>query len=182
MRAVFVVILACCVGGCMTAGGGPSTTTVTAAPSAGDWKIDRKLDPVTGVGIGAWVASSRVTSRTRVFPRPAFVQLLCFKNEPLVRLKFDERIGSNRSASLAYRIDENPGREPAVRFLSDYKTVVIEDRKDVAAFAKDVATASEFRVSITSLTVGKTSATFPVRGAPAAIEAAFAECPIGKGP
>lgn len=159
----------------MTTGGASTTTT-----PAGDWKVDRKPDRVAGAGVSAWVASTRTISRTRVFPLPAFVHLLCFKDEPVVRLKFAERVGSNRSATLAYRVDDKPGREPEVRFLSDYKTIMIEDRNEVAALAKDLAGANELAVSIHSLTVGKTTAGFPVRGAPAAIDAAFAECPLGK--
>lgn len=177
MRAVLVVIVAGAVGGCMTASGGPNAGAT--APPTGAWKVNRRADPVTGSAVDAWVASTRVSSRTKLFPDPAGVQFLCYKSEPMVRLRFAEKVGANRSTSFAYRVDDASARAPSVRILQDHRTIVIEDRQDVATFVKDVSAAAALHVSVESLTVvGKTTATFPVGGAPAAIEAAFADCPL----
>ena len=151
----------------------------TAAASPTSWTIDRKPDPITGAGANAWVMATRVTVPPGKFTAPpAALQLLCFKNEPVVRLRFAQKVGSNRSASLAYRFDEKPGHEANGRVLPDFKTVVIEDRSDVAKCVKELASANEVIVSVNSLIVGKTNPAFPVRGAPAAIAEAFAQCPL----
>ena len=173
MGAVRMMMLACAVGAC--AGAVPISA---AAQSTEAWKIDRKPDPITGAGANAWVLATRVTPRPGHLPRPAALQLLCFKNEPVVRLKFGVQVGANRSASLAYRFDEKPGREPKVRFLADRSTIVIEDKAEVAKFVADMAGSDALVVSVDSLIFGKTNAAFPVRGASTAIAAAFAQCPL----
>ena len=105
------------------------------------------------------------------------LQLMCFKDQPAVRLSFEFKIGSTRNAQLGYRFDEKPGHEIDARFLNDFKTVVIEDKAEVARFVSELATSSQLYVRIRSLNPGRSSAEFQVAGAPAAIEAGFAGCP-----
>lgn len=142
------------------------------------WKIDRKPDPISGGGANSWVLATRVTPRPgHVLPRPAGLQLLCFKNEPVVRFKFMVQVGANRNSTLRYRFDEKPGREPKVRFLPDRSTIVIEDKGEVAKFITELTASDALVISIDSLVFGKTNAAFPVRGAAPAVEAAYSQCP-----
>src|SRR3954447_2304249 len=105
-------------------GAGVAAWPIAAAAQASEtaWKIDRKPDPITGAGANAWVLATRVTPRPGHLPRPAGLQLLCYKNEPIVRLQFKVLVGASRSASFRYRFDEKPGREPKVRFQADRST------------------------------------------------------------
>jgi hypothetical protein len=43
------------------------------------------------------------------FPKNALLQLVCFKNEPIVRFALEVKIGSTRNSELGYRFDEKPG-------------------------------------------------------------------------
>jgi hypothetical protein len=151
-----------------------------AAQTPGAWKIDRKPDPITGGGANAWVLATRVTPLPgHAVPRPAGLQLVCFKDAPVVRVKFMQQVGANRSATFRYRFDEKAGHEPAVRFQADRSTIVLEDKAEVAKFAADLAGADTLVVSVDSLVFGKTNAAFPVRGAAPAITAAYEQCPLG---
>ena len=156
-----------------------SPTPASAQTAASAWKFDRKSDPISG-GVSAFVIASRVTARAGRLPRPAALELLCFKSEPVIRLRYSQQVGSNRSASLRYRFDGKSGREPSVRFLPDRKSVVIEDRADVSKFVGELGAATELIVSINSLSGGTTNAAFPVGGASAAVTAAFAQCPLTR--
>lgn len=175
LRGALSVLTGICI---VTASESDSFAQLAGTAPATSWKIDRKPDPISGAGANAWVLATRVTARPGKLPRPAGLQILCFKKEPVIRLQFGERVGSNRSATLAYRFDEKPGRDANARFLTDYKTVVIEEKADVVKFAGELATADTLIVSFDSLVIGKTNAAFPVRGALAAMEAAFAQCPL----
>jgi hypothetical protein len=171
-------ILACAAAACGALGlGFGATLPAMAQTAASVWKFDRKSDPITG-GVSAWVLASRVTALTGHLPRPAALELLCFKNQPVIRIKYSQQIGSKRSASPRYRFDDKPGREPSVRFLPDRKSVVIEDKADVAKFIGELGGATELIVSINSLSGGATNAAFPVGGAPPPIAIAFAQCPL----
>ena len=99
--------------------------------------------------------------------------------QPVVRVHFPFKVGSNRSAALAYRFDDKPARESKARFLQDFSTVVLEERDEVTEFIKDLGTARMLSLSVSSLVVGQAWARFKVQGAPRAIEAAFAECRPG---
>jgi hypothetical protein len=179
VRAIAARLLHWALGVCLCAGLGSAPPAPAAAQgAAADWKIDRKPDPISGAGANAWVLATRVTPRAGHLPRPAGLQLLCFRNEPIVRVKFTVQVGANRSATFRYRFDEKAGREPKVRFLADRSTVVIEDKAEVGSFARELAASEALVVSIDSLIFGKTNAAFPVRGAEPAIAAAYAQCPL----
>ena len=188
-----VFILAFALSACMTTGARSGSSPARSAcrharprwrPATGEWKFDRRIDRATGKPVGkAFVVTTRVTLRTgRVFARPAGLQLQCFKDKPIVELKFLDRVGSNRSATLAYRFDDKPPRDAAVRFLPDTKTVVIEDKPAVQQFVADLRTANKLFVSINSLVVGATRAEFSVHDAEPAIETGFADCPLPSAP
>jgi hypothetical protein len=181
---VVAAVAACLLGACSTVSNLPDASSTTAAapqPDPGAWKIARRIDPISGAPTAT--ASLTITKYDWINARNlgADIILLCFKNEPVVRFSFLSRIGSNRSAGLSYRFDDKPGHTPKVRFLQDYKTVVIDDQGEVARFVDELAASKSLYLGITSLVVGRNAARFPVHGAPHAIEAAYASCPLARG-
>ncbi len=56
--------------------------------------------------------------------------------------------------------------------------MVIEDRVAVTTFANELASSNVLVIRIRSLAAGRTTAEFKLDGAPTAIEAAFAGCPL----
>jgi hypothetical protein len=151
--------------------------------TSGPWQIERAVDQVTQAPVSSAFVLTRTVSNSYVaFPPPAGLQLSCFKGEPIVRFKFPFKIGSTRNAQLGYVFDKNPGREPDARFIEGQKNVVIEDTGEVARFTDELANAKTLYIRIRSLNAGRTSAEFQVDGAPAAIAAAYAGCPIVRDP
>jgi hypothetical protein len=156
----------------------PVVTGADAAP-AGNWRIGRQVDRITGAPISsAYLMTRTVSNGTVLFPAPAQMQLLCFKDQPAVLLAFTFQVGSNRNAELGYRFDDKPGHQTSARFVDDYKTVVIEDRNEVTRFVNEMAASNVLYVLIRSLNHGRSSAEFHLDGAPAAINAALASCPV----
>jgi hypothetical protein len=174
MRAVLMAILACAV--CACSGRDPFVSNAAAVPS-GNWRIERAVDRITDAPLPSASVRTLASNSAEQFPQPASLQLTCFKDQPIVRFGFDFRVGSNRNSVLGYRFDENPGHElENVRFLQDYKTVVIEEKADVAQFVSELATAKVLYVRIRSLNAGRTTAEFRLDGAQAAIEAGHDVC------
>jgi hypothetical protein len=163
----------------------PASSATAATPTApppprGAWLLDRRIDRATGKPVGkAGVSTERVTVRSRkpFATATSVLMLQCFKDAPVVQFLFPYRVGSNRTAKLTYRFDDKPPRDAAVRFLPDYKTVVIEDRPAVQQFVAELRAAKTLFVSINSLVVGPTRAEYPVESPGPAIEVGFADCP-----
>jgi hypothetical protein len=156
----------------------PLVSTAGATP-VGDWRVERQQDRVTGAPLSsALLPTARSSNSAEPFPHPALLQLLCFKDQPMVRLGFEFKVGSQRNSVLGYRFDEKPGHEVEARFLQDFKAVVIEDKATVAMFVNELATSEVLYVRIRSLNAGRTTAEFRLNGAPAAIDAAYAGCPL----
>lgn len=178
MGLILALALAACAGA-----SAPVTSPVASAPPAGEWKIERREDRIAGKPQATALLITRSRNARIARERPglgqlASLQLLCFDNRPIVRLHFNYRVGSKRSAKVAYRFDDKPGRNAPVRFLPDFQTMVIEDEEDVARFAAELRAADVLVVRVASLIVGQSVAEFRVGGAPAALEAAFADCPL----
>ena len=177
-------------GACATGDAALTTASVPAAappPSPGEWKFERRADRVAGgpTTTAYLLVPSKNTlnaKRRPLLPQLASLQLMCFRSEPIIRLHFNFRVGANRSADVAYRFDEKPGRDAKARFLADFRTIVIENKADVATFAGELATSNTLFMRVNSLIVGPTSAEFRVQGAQAAIDEAFAECPLKADP
>jgi hypothetical protein len=145
----------------------------------GHWQIEQVVDRITAAPISsAQVATTTVSNGGTAFPPPAKMQLLCFKEQPAVLIAFDFKVGSTRNAELGYRFDEKPGHQPTVRIVENYKSVVIEDSAEVARFANEMATSSVLYLHIRALNARRTSAEFKIDGAPIAIAAAYASCPL----
>jgi len=157
--------------------------TATNTAAAGNWRVEREVDRITGAPMSSARLETRVVSNAAVvFPPPADLQLSCFKDQPVVVFAFLFKIGSTRNAELSYRFDDKPGHLAQVRFTDDYQRAIIEDRSEVARFADEMATSNVLYVLIRSLNRGRTSAEFRLDGAPGAIGAAFAGCPLNAAP
>jgi hypothetical protein len=153
--------------------------TATNTAAAGNWRIERETDRITGAPISSARLDTRTVSNAAiVFAPPAELQLTCFKDQPVAVFAFAFKIGSTRNAELSYRFDDKPGHMAQVRFTEDFQRAVIEDRSEVARFAGEMATSNVLYVLIRSINRGRTSAEFRPDDAPAAIAAAFAGCPL----
>ena len=109
--------LALLTGACAT-GESALTTAAAPPPDAGLWKFEKRTDPSTGAPMmAAYLNVNAFDSWGHL--RSGVLQLMCFRREPVVRVAFNVKVGSNRSATLAWRFDERTGREATVRFLSD---------------------------------------------------------------
>ncbi len=152
----------------------PATTT------SGNWKIERQVDRVTGVPVpSAMIVIPNASNSFADYAKSASMQLTCFDGKPIVRFAFEFKVGTDPNSTLGYRFDEKPGHDNvAARFLQEYRTVVIEDHAAVATFANELATSNMLVIRIRSLAAGRTTADFKLDGATAAIEAAFAGCPL----
>jgi hypothetical protein len=175
VRAVAVISVLLVLGGCVTA-----TTSET-----GNWKIERGHDRILGkpAATAELMARSRnEDQRETRYPygelQVASLQLVCFDNAPVVRFEFNHKIGSNRTSTLSYRFDENPGRDAPARFLQTYKTAVIEDRQAVARFVEELRASNKLYVRVMSHVAGTSTVEFMLKGAPLAADAAYQNCPV----
>jgi hypothetical protein len=145
----------------------------------GKWTIEQNIDPITNAPVSnSILPTMRVANGNIPFPPPAKMQLMCFKQRPTVFVAFGFKIGSSRNAEVGYRFDDKPGHEPTVRIVDDYKSLIIEDPKEVAQFVNELATSDTLILRIRSLNASRTSAEFKVSGAAAAVAAAYANCPL----
>jgi len=175
------------VGACASLGACAARDPYVAAPAtatSGNWKIERQVDRITGVPVPS--ATNIINNASNTFaerPSLASMQLTCFDGKPMVRFAFEFKVGTDPNSTLGYRFDEKPGHDNvAVRFLQEHRTVVIEDRAAIITFVNELATSSALVVRLRSLNAGRTTADFKLDGAPAAIEAAFAGCPLTPPP
>ncbi|CAN5150724.1 hypothetical protein BH10PSE10_BH10PSE10_15220 [soil metagenome] len=154
--------------------------TNPAAKTSGNWKIETQVDRITGVPVpSAMMIIDNASNSFDDYTKPAAMQLTCFDGKPMVRFAFGFKVGTDPNSTLGYRFDDKPGHDNvAVRFLQQHQTVVIEERAAVVTFANELASSSLLLVRIRSLNAGRTTAEFKLDGAPAAIEAAFAGCPL----
>ena len=176
MNCVGALAGALSLGACVTASE-PVASTAAATP-ASNWQIAQQSDRITGgpPSGAAWFARSANSRMPGT--APMLLRLTCFKDQPVVQFSFDHKVGSNRNAVFGYRFDAKPGREIKARFLQDYKTVVIEDRTDVAQFADALRASDLLLIRIQSLNTGNTTAEFKLEGSTAAVDAGFAACPL----
>jgi hypothetical protein len=176
MRAVLLAVLALTLCACRDRD--PLVSSASAIP-VGDWRIERQTDRITGEPLSsAILMTAKSSNSAEAYAQPAQLQLLCFKDQPLVRLTFEFKVGSAKNSMLGYRFDEKPGHEIEARFLQDFKTAVIEKKEEVTQFVSELATANVLYVRIRSLNMGRTTAEFRLIGAPIAIDAAYAGCPV----
>jgi hypothetical protein len=180
VRIVACVAAAAMLGGCLTSDP-PSYSTYA---KAGSWRIDRQVDRITAAPVaGASVNTQSSSNTSEIGSRPALLQLTCFENKPIAKLGFSFKIGADRNTTLGYRFDDKPGRDNVEsRVLFGNQVIVIEDRAAVSQFVADLAGSSALYVRVRSLNGPRTSADFKVDGADAAIQAAYADCPLSPQP
>jgi hypothetical protein len=174
VRAIAAILIASALGGC--AGGNVGTLS-------GEWKVEQRADRVADKPVQSAVLITRsrnaiVSKQDPIAPQVASLQLLCFDGDPVVRLHFSSDVGSDRNSRVTYKVDNAPPRRPGARILQDFQTVMLENKKDVAQFAADLRGAKRLDVTVTALINGMTTAEFKVDGAAAAIDTAFASCPL----
>lgn len=177
MRVILPILIASSLSGC---GAGDATIHGALGPQSENvWKVDQKIDEITGQPVAtAWIRTLSTTGSNQGFDlRSTLLQLMCFKGNPIVRLNFQQRVGSNRNSTVAYRFDQKPGREVNAHFLPDFKTIVIEEKADVEKFLEELASSSLLFVRVSSLYAGRNTAEFRLNGAPEAIAAAYTHCP-----
>jgi hypothetical protein len=155
-----------------------SPIAAAAAESSGDWRITEKTDPIAGSPASTALLRSSKTMNSALAVTPGYLQLGCFKGKRSVGLAFAFDVGNTKDSEFGYRFDAKPGRQIDPRFLSNHRTIVIEAKADVERFAAQLIVSNVLLVQIRSLTEGQTSAEFQVNGAQAAIDAAFAGCPL----
>jgi hypothetical protein len=151
-------------------------------PSAGAWKIDPRYDRISGATEATARLTQQIVDPRTLVSHAAILQLACFKGGPVVRFAFDFNIGSANSTTLSYRFDDKPGHPNVKAKLNGrgIKVLLIDDRAAVAQFVDELATSSILYLRVVSLTAGRTNLNFRVSGAPAAIEASYATCPIRR--
>lgn len=167
--------LAAC-GGNVTVG--PTPTAVTTGPSLYQWQLVHGDDAIFGAGLIATLPMGSNLNLLTGETRSGFLDLRCFKNKPVVLLRFDYKVGSNTSAGLSYRFDDKGGVEAKARFLRNYSTIVIDDPSEVRRFVSQLATASRLLMRVDSLMVAGTHIALDVRGGGYASEQALANCPL----
>ena len=181
LRAIAAMTLACALGAC--ASGNMSTPLA----GGGEWKIEQRADrvadqPVQSAMLSTKSRNAKATNQNPAKPQLASLQLLCFDGDPVVRLFFTHDVGSDRNSRLTYKFNDKPAVRPNARILQDFQTVMIEDQKDVAAFAGGLRDARTLDVTVSALISGQTIAEFNVEGGAAAIDASYKTCPVPAAP
>lgn len=177
LRAIPAVFLACALCACATGNIG------TPLPGGGEWKIEQRADRVADQPVQSAVLVTRSRNANAAKQKPAetqmsSLQLLCFDGEPVVRFYFSHDVGSDRNSRLTYKFDNRPATKTNARILQDFQTVMLEDRKDVAAFAEGLRDARKLDVTVSALIGGQTLAEFNVEGGAAAVDASYKTCPL----
>lgn len=144
----------------------------------GNWEVALLKDEVFGNSRVATLSTNPNVNFETGEVRAGKLDLLCFKSKPVVRLRFNYKVGSNRSADFSYRFDDKPGVETKANFLRNYSSVTLDDPSEVRRFLTDLATASKLYMRVDSLIVGRTNIEMNVQGAAAAMDAVLSACPL----
>lgn len=181
MRRALFVMVALSAGAC--AARDPYVTSANTTPS-GNWKIERQTDRITGTPLAsAQLVTETSSNSADPKVRPAMLQLTCFDQYPVVRLSFGFKVGTGQNTIVGYRFDQQPGHDNVPsRIIGEHRIVMIEEKTEVARFVRELSQAGSLVVRIRSLNAGRTTAEFKLDGAAAAIEAAFAGCPVTAQP
>lgn len=177
MRAAAWVLAALMLGGCGTL----RDPYVTSAgdTTSGNWKIAHQPDKITGEDLPSATVRAMASNTYAANARGSLLQMTCFDKQPVVRFAFEFKIGSDKNTILGYRFDDKPGHDSvAARVLTGDTSIVIDNPAAVAQFIGDLAGSHKLYVRIRSLTIGRTTAEYPIEGADAAVQAAFAGCPV----
>ena len=171
----WAVVVAILVSGCA---GDPVTSPLQVYRVVGNWQFETTTDRTTGQPLSGAMLPARSTHSDEFFTKEALLQLMCFRNEPVVRFAFELKIGSERNMEFSYRFDERPGRQANVHVSRGNAVATIEDADDVRTFIDDMRPSKKLYVLIRTLNAGRSTVEFDLEGAPQAIAQAYALCPI----
>jgi hypothetical protein len=153
--------------------------TADGETTAGSWYIAHQIDRVTGAELPSAVTFALASNTYAEYPRASQLQLTCVDRKPLVRLAFDFKIGADRDSVLGYRFDDKPGHENVeARILRGQKILILESETDLARFIGEISGSRKLYVRIRSMTGGRTAAEYDLDGSAAALQAAYARCPM----
>lgn len=179
LQAARAAVAASLLAACATGDVSLTTAATPSKPDTGNWSLEPRKDPIAGHG--ATIARLYVLLEGLYISE---LELSCFKGKPVVRLRFSKRLktGTDKTGSLAYRFDERPGRELKARFFARPHIILVEDKAEVARFVEEMADAELLQLRVHAITARPFTVKFTVRGAPYAIEAAYANCPLPGAP
>ena len=156
----------------------PYVTSAGETPS-GSWKIFHQVDKITGAELPSATVRALASQTYAANPAPSLMQMTCFDKQPIVRFGFEFKIGTSKDTILGYRFDDKPGHESvAARVVAGDISMIIDNPVVVAEFVNEMAGSKKLYVRIRSMAVGRTTAEYPLDGSAAAIQAAFAGCPV----
>lgn len=152
--------------------------TETGEARVHEWWIVHQVDRVTDAALPSAFVYAKASNSNVEYPRVSSLQLTCMEGkQPLIRLAFDFRIGTEENTMLGYRFDDLPGHQNVTtRVLANKKIVVIDDRETIARFVAELEKSQTLYVRIRSIDGGRTTVEYPVAGAWTAIRAAFTNC------
>ena len=151
---------------------------------SGSWVIDQRPDRITGAPVGgAYTMAWGATRSGDLSIYTASLQLTCFENRPIAKIAFQFRVGSDRNTSFGYRFDDKPGHDSVEsRVLFGNRVLVVEDDAALRQFIAELRGSTKLFVRIRALNAGNSAVELKVDGSEAAIEAAYAECPLPAAP
>ncbi|HVV80888.1 MAG TPA: hypothetical protein VHD59_14940 [Pseudolabrys sp.] len=153
------------------------TVGTTNTVQAGEWRIEKQIDRITGAPLESALVVASSSHSSEPFPKKVTMQLACFNKKPLVRFAFETKVGTTYSNEFGYRFDDRPGHQIEAGFLGNDQVAVIENGPDVAQFLDELKDSKTLYLRIRSLAFGRTTADFNVEGADAAMAATTAHCP-----
>jgi hypothetical protein len=150
---------------------------------SGEWWIAHQIDRVTGAELPSATVYEYASNSNEDFPKPSSFQLTCLDKKPVVRFAFAFKVGNDRATVLGYRFDDKVGHENVEsRVLLGKQQIVIEDKSALAQFMSELPGASKLYVRLRSMIGGRTAVEYTLDGSTAAIQAAFANCPMPPTP
>ena len=147
---------------------------------SGEWYINRQIDRVTGEQLPSATVFADASNSYEDFPKMSSMVLTCFDGHPIVRFAFEFKIGTTRNVVVGYRFDDKPGHEnvPARIVATGHQILIIEDKYAVARFVSELRGSRKLYMRMRSLSAGRSSAEYDLEGSEAALQQAYAKCPL----
>ena len=176
MRFVAWVLVTLMLGGCSNRD--PYVTSAGEA-SSGNWKIARQVDKVTPTELPSASVRAMASNTYAANASGSLLQITCFDKQPIVRFAFEFKIGTSKDTILGYRFDDKPGHDSvAARVVAGEVSMIIDNPVAVAEFVNEMTGSQKLYLRIRSMALGRTTAEYPLDGSAAAVQAAFAGCPV----
>lgn len=181
MRGLFACIAALTLCGCAISPAQvsqPLAAPSTSEGNVGNWQVQHKVSRLTdetSISIGNVGKNVDITGA----PGPEMIAVLglgCIDGSPSVFLDWGWPVGENGAASVAYRFDTTPARQPEVLFLNT-EIFALNGANHVRAFLDQLPKSRNLYVQVSSRT-GTASAEFDVSGAEGPLAELYKECPM----